>query len=97
MGTPLPLAKAALVHLGEIWPASIALEELIAAASARLQAAGAAAPERSQLQRLQDNLLQCVLGEVVELHSGPDAFVSTGQPHDRSAAPWPAGNRRGAR
>ena len=77
VGTPLPLAKAALTLLGEIWPASIATEELLSAACARVEAAGTPTPTSAEnVQRLRDNLLQCCLGQVVQIHSGPDAFVS---------------------
>jgi SAM-dependent methyltransferase len=85
VGTPLPLAKAALMHLGGIWPASIRTEELLSAACSRVEAAGGQAPTSLEnIQRLRDNLLQCCLGQVIQIHSGPDAFVP--RPSDRPLA-----------
>ncbi len=82
VGTPLPLAKAALMHLGEAWPASLRTEELISAACARVEAAGAPTPTSPEdVQRLRDNLVQCCLGQVFKISSGPDAFVSSPSAH----------------
>jgi methyltransferase-like protein/ubiquinone/menaquinone biosynthesis C-methylase UbiE len=92
VGTPLPLAKAALLHLGECWPAYVPTTELIAAAAARVQAAGAQAPSQRDLNRLQDNLMQCVLGNVIELHSNPASHTTniSERPLGSSLARWQA-------
>ena len=85
LGTPQPLAKAALLHLGEAWPDFVQLEELVAAACERLRAAGAdAEPAAEDIARLKTNLLECCLGQVVSLHAEPAAFVS--QPSERPMA-----------
>jgi SAM-dependent methyltransferase len=75
VGTPLPLAKAALLLLGERWPAYVPTPELIAAAAQRVQEVGAQTPGPRDLGRLQDNLMQCALGNVIELHSNPASFT----------------------
>jgi hypothetical protein len=69
------LAKAALSYLGEIWPASILLDELVAESAQRVQDACSAPPSPAEIQRLKDNLVQCVVGGVVQASCGPDAFV----------------------
>lgn len=76
ISTPVPLAKAALLHLGEIWPASIRVDELVSEATSRVQAVGAPPPGPADIQRLQDNLMQCIVGAVVQASCGPDAYVA---------------------
>ncbi len=76
VSTPVQISKAALLHLGEIWPASIEVEALVRAASSRVQAVGLPAPDESEVQRLKDNLVQCIVGQIVHASSGPDAFVA---------------------
>jgi methyltransferase-like protein len=75
VSTPVPLAKAALSYLGEIWPASILLDQLVAESAQRVQDACSAPPSPAEIQRLKDNLVQCVVGGVVQASCGPDAFV----------------------
>jgi methyltransferase-like protein/trans-aconitate methyltransferase len=77
VSTPLPLAKAALQLLGECWPAYVPTTELIAAAAERVREAGAQEPGPRDLSRLQDNLMQCALGNVLEIHSNPASFAVT--------------------
>lgn len=76
ISTPVPLAKAALQHLGAIWPASILLDDLVAEAVNRVQAVGAAPSGEAEIQRVKDNLVQCVVGSVAHASCGPDAFVA---------------------
>ena len=77
VGTHLPLAKAALLHLGEIWPAAIKTEDLLTAVCDRVVAAGAQGPiPPESLQRLRDNLYHCCIGQVIQVHSDADSFVT---------------------
>ena len=64
------LVKAALVHLGEIWPGALSFRELVAAASAKLAEPGAApiAPEAGEVAALAGFLLQSYAIGFVELH-----------------------------
>ncbi|MEX0677628.1 MAG: class I SAM-dependent methyltransferase [Pirellulales bacterium] len=76
VSTPVPLAKAALVHLGEAWPDYVRLENLLAAACARLEAAGFPAPiPTDEIERLENNLAQCAAGQVIDLHSDRPSFL----------------------
>jgi methyltransferase-like protein/SAM-dependent methyltransferase len=75
--TPLPLAKAALLVLGERFPAYVPTPALIEAAIERVQALGGQTSGPRDISRLQDNLMQCVLGNAVELHSNPAPFATT--------------------
>ncbi len=85
IGTPQPLAKAALLHLGEAWPDFVRFEDLVAAACQRLEAAGAQAHfPTEEIQRLNANLLDCCLGHVVNVHAESPAFAA--RPGDRPAA-----------
>ncbi|KIG15594.1 Methyltransferase [Enhygromyxa salina] len=63
LSSPASLTKAALIELGERWPASLAFDELLAAASARVQAAGfTVEPDR---ERLAADLIECLLRKAV--------------------------------
>jgi hypothetical protein len=63
LSCPEPLTKAALIELGERWPASLAFDELLAAADARVRAAGIEAePDR---ERLAADLIECLLRKAV--------------------------------
>jgi methyltransferase-like protein/protein-L-isoaspartate O-methyltransferase len=68
-----PLAKAALLYLGEVWPRAVPFEDLCAAARARLNAGGdgARATVHEDVQVLGQCLLTCYL-------SGPDDLVHLG-------------------
>jgi methyltransferase-like protein/2-polyprenyl-3-methyl-5-hydroxy-6-metoxy-1,4-benzoquinol methylase len=83
VATPLPLAKAALLLVGEAWPGYVPFEELVNAACERVEAAGAAPPPAEEVQRLRDNLLQCCLGHVVQLYAAPPSYAT--QPGERPA------------
>jgi SAM-dependent methyltransferase/methyltransferase-like protein len=76
ISTPLPLAKAALVHLGEAWPDYVRKEDLVAAAVERLQAAGSIVPIwPDDIARLERNLMQCVVAEAIDVHSHGPSFL----------------------
>jgi len=77
ISTPVVLAKAALQHLGEVWPASVEIDDLVREATSRVQAVGAPTPGPAEIQRLQDNLMQCLVGGVLQASCGPDAYVAT--------------------
>jgi methyltransferase-like protein len=77
VGSPLPLAKAALAHLGSIWPASISIADLQSAAADRIRQARLPAPSDEELHRMADNMVQCIAGQVVQLQHGEDQFVTT--------------------
>lgn len=75
ISTPVPLVKAALLHLGEAWPDYVRYEDLVAAACARLEAAGSPTPIPSdEIERLAENLMQCCAEQVIELHSQGPSF-----------------------
>src|SRR5437773_8908891 len=65
-----PLAKAALLHLGEIWGQSIATPKLLSEAQRRVEGAGGKVEDREkQFDIARTILLQIALGsEIVELH-----------------------------
>lgn len=76
ISTGVPSLKAALAHLGKVWPGYLTFDQLVAAALE--QTAPAEAPEadarESDRQRLQDNLRQCCYGGVINVHSEPPSF-----------------------
>ncbi len=94
VSTAVPLIKAALVHLGEIWPSYIPLEDLVAAACARIEATSdrPTAIPPSEIDRLEDNLLQCCAGGIIEVHSQPPSFtpLPTTSPTAGPLARWQA-------
>ncbi|PRQ07577.1 methyltransferase regulatory domain-containing protein [Enhygromyxa salina] len=65
--SPASLTKAALIELGERWPASLGFDELLAAAQARVGAAGfAVEPDRERLAAdLAADLIECLLRKAV--------------------------------
>jgi SAM-dependent methyltransferase/methyltransferase-like protein len=94
VSTAVPLIKAALVHLGEIWPNHIPFEELVAVARARIEATTdpPTPVPPSEIDRLEDNLLQCCAGGIIEVHSQPPSFTPspTTTPTACPAARWQA-------
>jgi hypothetical protein len=58
--TNLPLAKAAMLHLGRSWPRAVSFEDLLTSA-----------PDRKFLQHL---LLNTYASGLVELHASPSSF-----------------------
>ncbi len=76
--SPVPAVKAALLHLGAIWPRSVSLDELVDAAARRLSAAGApTAPTPEDRHAVACKLMQCLVGGIMEIYSVPDSFVTT--------------------
>ena len=88
--TAVPAAKAALVHLGSIWPNRIAFDELLEVARARIEAAGTEPPRGKSIDktvdvaRLTETLLHCCVPGIVQVHSTRQSFVST--PGERPTA-----------
>ena len=88
VSTDNPLAKAALVHLGELWPLTLAFDELLDAAHRRLgveptettemnapvESRAIDSPE-SDARLLCDILWQLYGANLVELHLTPSRFV----------------------
>ena len=79
ISTPVPIIKAALQHLGTIWPSYASFDELVDAACALLEVPKEKRAEipPSEVERLQENLLQCCAGGIAEMHRQPQTFVST--------------------
>lgn len=79
MQTDFPLAKAAMLELGDQWPRYLSWNELWQAASARL---GAAAPSEMEsgldekAKALSETLLAVYGSDLVRLHSQPPQFVT---------------------
>lgn len=69
--TPNPITKAALAVLAGRWPGSIPYPKLLALAQARL-----GRQDPADDATLASDLLQCYGSGLVELHLGPDAFVT---------------------
>ncbi|MGE5612558.1 MAG: methyltransferase regulatory domain-containing protein [Bacillota bacterium] len=75
-----PLLKAALVHLGQIWPQPISFGELLATASSKINSEsvvispGTATPEA---KRLADLIIRGYAGNMMDLSIQPPAFTTT--------------------
>lgn len=67
----LPLAKAALLHLGEVYPLPVRFDELMAAARSRPGMPADAGDDAA----VGEILLACFTIGLVELHAGPATFV----------------------
>jgi methyltransferase-like protein/SAM-dependent methyltransferase len=76
ISTAVPSVKAALSHLGEIWPNYATFEDLVAAAGERVERLGLQPPPAGSQERLEDNLLQSCLGGIIQVHSAPQPFTS---------------------
>lgn len=79
ISTPVPIIKAALQHLGTIWPSYASFDELVDAACALLEVPKEKRADipPSEVDRLQENLLQCCAGGIADMHRQPQTFVST--------------------
>jgi methyltransferase-like protein/SAM-dependent methyltransferase len=78
--TTEPLVKAALLHLTEIYPQSVAFSELLAIARSRLSTDPVvvdAAHVTSDARRLAEPLIRCYATAQVELSVRPAGFTST--------------------
>ncbi len=78
VSTAAPLARAALAHLAAKWPQSIRFDELVAAACAAVEAVGQSgvATPPADVARLEDDLVQCCAGGIIEIESDASAFVT---------------------
>jgi methyltransferase-like protein len=76
--TTEPLVKAALLHLGEIWPQSVSLTELISIARSRVNA-DPVVVDTDQLTResrkLAEPLLRCYMSGQVDFSIRPSTFT----------------------
>jgi hypothetical protein len=79
VGTDHAVTKAALLHLAEVWPLSLPLDELQSAARVRLAAEAVVVQDAAAYARdsrlLDENLLQAFLTGVVELHLRPPSLA----------------------
>jgi len=83
----VPIIKAALSHLGEIWPNYIEFDALVAAALERCADGANGSQDRDgAIQRLSDNLRLCCLGGVVDVHSEPPSFATQAGERPRADA-----------
>jgi hypothetical protein len=78
MSTNHPLAKAAMLHLGRVWPRSVPFPELlqIARALSERDEAGEGAPLADDSAWLSDSILKLYVARLVELHLHAPAFAS---------------------
>jgi hypothetical protein len=83
VATDLPLGKAALLHLGKIYPCSVRFDELVVEARRNLVANGVAAFDEDE-PALANLLLKAYSAGVVELHMFAPKFAAT--PGDRPLA-----------
>jgi SAM-dependent methyltransferase len=89
------LLKAALAQLGEQWPAFVRYEDLLAAASRRLETAGMTGNAPPEVAQLEQSLVDCCLRPVVLLHSHGELFATrpSAAPVASSVARMQAGGR----
>jgi methyltransferase-like protein len=101
VGTGHPLSKAALLHLASVWPRCLSLDELQAAARARLDGGGVRVRDPAGAARenalLAEDLLQAFTTDVVELHAWAPRLAAEpgGRPQTSAWARYQA--RRGDR
>jgi SAM-dependent methyltransferase len=74
LSTAHPLAKAALAHLGTIWPRAIGLDALVRRAQGILGAPGAGDP-RGEARALSELIVSAYSARVVQLFTVPSPFV----------------------
>lgn len=73
----VPAIKAAIVHLGQSWPRSLSLDELLNGAAARLVAAGMpAVMSPADRAILGEYLAHCLAGGLIEVFGRRDTFVT---------------------
>ena len=92
--TDHPASKAAIVHLSEIWPQSIAVEDLLAAAYERLETSAESEDVARDGEVLRTNLLRAFSysDEMIHLHMYAPNLVSRVSPYPvaRPVARWQA-------
>ena len=78
----LPSIKAALAHLGSIWPNYVSFDELIKTVRAGLEASEdrSESPD-DEAERIRNNLLQCCTSGIIHLHGAPQSFVAEVSEH----------------
>ena len=84
--SPDPVVKAALHHLGSVWPRGMTIDELVASAATLLSSAGR--PREitpNQREALGHNLVQCLASGLIDLASLPDNFVASVSPQPRAS------------
>jgi hypothetical protein len=74
--TAAPLVKAALLHLGRVWPLFVRTSDLVAAAAAHFDKVSPHISTADDIERLQDNLLHLAIGGSIGLHTQPASFVA---------------------
>ncbi len=79
-----PLQKAALLHLGQIWPRSITFDKLLACAQLQLTAGESREQVPADAASLGELVLECFASDLVELHSFDDSFISAVGPRPRA-------------
>ncbi len=84
--TPHPLSKAAFLELGAIWPRWVRVSDLLAAARARLSAAGGRPATAEDEARLLRFLLASYGANVAHLRSAPCPFVTEISERPRASA-----------
>jgi methyltransferase-like protein len=87
-----PICKAAMLHLGEIWPRAVTLEQLLDAARLRMEPDGSSVLGATLLDQQRhavgDMLLRCLSLDIAEFHVAPPAYqAESGEvPHARELA-----------
>jgi methyltransferase-like protein/2-polyprenyl-3-methyl-5-hydroxy-6-metoxy-1,4-benzoquinol methylase len=75
-----PVAKAAMVYLGEVWPLAVSFKSLLNRAQARMDPNWLPVQEAERVERdtqsLADMLLKFYTVDMVELHAAKPAFVT---------------------
>ncbi|HEX7615261.1 MAG TPA: class I SAM-dependent methyltransferase, partial [Thermoanaerobaculia bacterium] len=84
--TPHPLSKAAFLELGAIWPRWVRVSDLLAAARARLSAAGGRLATAGDEARLLRFLLGSYGANVTHIRSAPCPFVTEISERPRASA-----------
>ena len=92
--TSAPIIKAALLHLGEVWPEYLRFDDLVAAARSRLE--GLTDPPSTispaDIKRLETNLIECCGGGIIDVHLKPHSFMTSAsqRPAATALARWQA-------
>ena len=88
MSTNHPLAKAAMTHLGRVWPRALPFSELLRTARAlsRRDSGTDAAPLEEDASWLSDMVMKLYAANFLELHVHPPAFITKPSPRPLSSA-----------
>jgi methyltransferase-like protein/2-polyprenyl-3-methyl-5-hydroxy-6-metoxy-1,4-benzoquinol methylase len=88
ISTDVPAVKAALTHLGELWPRSVSFEALCTAVAVRLsEGGGESRPTLSDVEcdQLARHMIDCIANGFVEPHSEADRFVVEVSQHPQAS------------